>query len=345
MNLLTATHRVNRLQRLKRRPAVAHALRAASRFGERLGNQFGAAITYFSVLAIIPTIMFAFAGLGFTLDVLRPELLGTVRGWIENATGGNEQVHGLLDNYLANWRAVGIVAVISALYTAQGWIGNLKDAVRTMVRDDVADRQKQSFPVRVVTNVVTLLGVLIGVLVAVALSVLGTSMQSWAVEVLQLPSWVTPLMVIIPLLAAVGALWLIFMWLFTLLPAEPIPGTAKVRGSLLGAVPAAILLHVATLLIDAFSGSPTAALFGPVIAIMLAMNLFARLTLFVAAWLGTYERRSVLDPVPRAELEEDNGAPRANETRDAVVTLVVTAGIIGGTLLGVRRWEERKGDL
>ena len=36
---------------------VAHLLRAVDRFSSRLGNQFAAAITYFSVLAIVPVLL------------------------------------------------------------------------------------------------------------------------------------------------------------------------------------------------------------------------------------------------------------------------------------------------
>lgn len=38
------------LTRLRRRPLIAHLERAAVRFNDRLGLQFAAAITYFSVL-------------------------------------------------------------------------------------------------------------------------------------------------------------------------------------------------------------------------------------------------------------------------------------------------------
>lgn len=40
--------------KVQRNPVIAHLLRAAERFNDRLGNQFGAAITYFSFLSMIP---------------------------------------------------------------------------------------------------------------------------------------------------------------------------------------------------------------------------------------------------------------------------------------------------
>ncbi len=49
------------IERIKAWPSVAHLLRAAERFNDRLGSQFGAAITYFSFLSLIPILMVSFA--------------------------------------------------------------------------------------------------------------------------------------------------------------------------------------------------------------------------------------------------------------------------------------------
>lgn len=53
--------------RIQRQPVIAHLIRAAERFNDRLGNQFGAAITYFSFLSMIPVLMVSFAAAGFIL--------------------------------------------------------------------------------------------------------------------------------------------------------------------------------------------------------------------------------------------------------------------------------------
>lgn len=52
---------ISAVNKTVRQPIVAHLLRAAERFNDRLGNQFGAAITYFSFLSLIPIMMVAFA--------------------------------------------------------------------------------------------------------------------------------------------------------------------------------------------------------------------------------------------------------------------------------------------
>ena len=70
------------------KPAIAHVLRAVERFNNRLGCQFGAAITYFSVLAIIPIMLSLARPLGFVLTVLRPDLIDDVTPWPPGALGG-----------------------------------------------------------------------------------------------------------------------------------------------------------------------------------------------------------------------------------------------------------------
>jgi membrane protein len=103
---------------------VAHIIRAAERFNDRLGNQFGAAITYFSFLSMIPILMVSFAAAGFVLashptllqdifdkillNVSDPTLAATLKNTINTA--------------VQQRTAVGIVGLLVALYPAlTGW--------------------------------------------------------------------------------------------------------------------------------------------------------------------------------------------------------------------------------
>ncbi len=61
---LKKRHRNSR--KVQRNPIIAHLLRATEQFNDRMGNQFGAAIT-FSFLSMIPILMVSFAAAGFVL--------------------------------------------------------------------------------------------------------------------------------------------------------------------------------------------------------------------------------------------------------------------------------------
>lgn len=321
------------------RPGPAHLMRAVQRFGQRLGNQFGAAITYFLVLAVMPIAMVSLASIGFVLDVARPELLPEVTEQIEAFTAGNESLTKTLEGYLLDWQAVGIIGILTGLYTGQGFIGNLGAAVRAQLHDDFDDAvPEKSFVAKVLGNVVTLIGLIIGLLLAVALTVVGTGLRSMIADLLGLSGFAASLLFIVPVILTFGAAWMIFWFLFTMLPERPVDKQAKNRGSLIGATAFLILINFSTVLVNLFSGNKAAGVFGSIIAIMLTLNVFARIILFIAAWIGTAK-----PPRPREE-EPEYRFVEPKVQAQSLGALITGAGIVALTLLGFKRFEERRSD-
>lgn len=58
-----------RIQTILAHPVAQHLQRAITRFTERKGGLLAAAITYFSVLSLVPILMLFFAGFGFVMTV------------------------------------------------------------------------------------------------------------------------------------------------------------------------------------------------------------------------------------------------------------------------------------
>ncbi|WP_181273408.1 YhjD/YihY/BrkB family envelope integrity protein [Brevibacterium oceani] len=318
------------------RPGPAHLMRAVQRFGQRLGNQFGAAITYFLVLAVMPIAMVSLASIGFVLDVARPDLLSMATEQIESFTAGNSSLTEQLESYLLDWQGVGIIGIITGLYTGQGFIGNLGAAVRAQLHEDFDDVVEKSFVKKILNNVVTLIGLIVGLLIAVALTVVGTGLRSVIADLLGLGGFAGSLLFIVPLLLVFAAAWLIFMFLFTMLPEKPVDKRAKIRGSLIGAVAFVILINFSTVLINLFSGNKAAGVFGSIIAIMLTLNVFARIVLFIAAWIGTANPPRLQEEEPEYRFVE----PKVQA--QSLGALLAGAGIVTLTLLGFRRWEEHR---
>ena len=77
-------------------PWLDHMVRAGARYTDRHGDHYAAAITYFSVLALVPLLMIAFAIAGFALRA-QPELLDQLRVGITTA------VPGALGDTLLTW--------------------------------------------------------------------------------------------------------------------------------------------------------------------------------------------------------------------------------------------------
>lgn len=296
--------------KITERPMIAHLLRAFKRFGTRLGNQFGAAITYFSVLAIVPIVMFAFSVLGFFLIVVDPGLMDQLMDQIRSATAGmdhdtQQKLVDMIGDSMRHWAAIGIVGLLSAMYSGAGWMGNLKNAVRAQWRPNFdLSATKQNFFIKTVTNFAILIGFLIMVVVTFALASIATALADNIVGWMGLEHlvWLTPVLRILPILVSIATGWLLFMYLYLVLPETKESGWAVRRGALIGAIGLAVLQYLTSFLMAKFSSNPAAAVFGPVIVLMLFFNVFARLILFVAAWIGTAEH-DVVEATDEAQSE------------------------------------------
>jgi membrane protein len=321
-----------RIKRLERRPWIAHMIRAVERYISRLGSQFAAATSYFSVLALVPILMVAFSITGFVLTIVQPGLLNDVADVFAEALPSSvpathAQILGVVNKALSSFWAIGIVGLVVGLYTGAKWMGHLKNAVRTQWRPGFDLRpEKINIVVKTLGNLVLLVGLLVGLAVMIGLSSLSTSLANTVVDWLGLSdqAWIAPLLRITSLVVSVGAGWLIFMYMYIVLPETREPWHAVRRGALLGSIALVALQFVASYLISAFQGNAAAAVFGPVIVLMLFFNLFAQLVLFVAAWIATAEHEAV--PTPEVEpTAEPAGAPETAEPQVNVVPETMAA--------------------
>jgi membrane protein len=348
------------LERLKAKPWVAHLLRAVERFASRLGDQFGAAITYFSVLALIPVLLFAFAVLGFVLTVLRPDLINNIVDAFAGAVGtvdlaAKQQLVGLVSDTLGNWRGVGIVALLSAIYSGAGWMDSLKKGVRAQWRRNFNVAENQGNIIKwTLVNLVTLVGMIVLIAVTFALASISTALADDLVRLIGLDQigWLSPVLRIVPIIFSVGAGWLLFMYLFTVLPEEREPWPVVRRGALIGAIGLGVLQYSTGLLFNLFGQNRAASIFGPVIVLMLFFNIFAQLILFVAAWIATTSQEAVpateekvrFPLTPAGEQPDEEGGGTGDGSKPVMVPQPVAvrsvqvglgAGYVTGAATGV----------
>ncbi|MDO5285845.1 MAG: YihY/virulence factor BrkB family protein [Actinomycetia bacterium] len=281
---------------LRRNRKVAHLLRAVERYQSRLGSQFAAAITYFSVLAMVPILMFAFSLLGLTVVVLDPTLIARATAMLQHQLGSAEtaeQATRVITSTLASWREVGTIAVIPAAYAGAGWVGNIKRAVDAMWRDsfDITG-ERPNIIVDTVRNLVILVGLVLLGAVTMVISVGFTAAKNLLLRLLGwtdpvLASWTTTA---VGMLVSLLVGWLLFVYLYTVLPAIRRSFRAVSRGALFGSLGLILLQYGAGLLIPVFSRNRAIVIFGPVIVAILSLNLFAVLVMLGAAWTATSER-------------------------------------------------------
>ncbi|HET8589290.1 MAG TPA: inner membrane protein YhjD [Nakamurella sp.] len=281
-------------RRLSARPGVAHLVRAGERFGDRMGNQFAAAITYFSFLSLVPILMVAFSAAGFFLS-FRPDLVGELKVQVTAFVPGKlaDSVGGIIDQAVQQRLTVGIIGLLVAAYSGLSWMGNVRDAVQAQWRPqwERATEARQNYWMDRLSDLISLLGLAVAVLVSFTLTAIGSSAQDLVVGWLGLEqfAWLRPALTVGPIVVAILADVLIFAWIYTILPykAYRAHGRTLLIGSLAMAVCFEVLKAGLTLLVSRISTSPSGAVFGSVIGLLFFFNLVARIFLFVAAWLAT----------------------------------------------------------
>lgn len=315
---------------------VRHVKRAAARFGERLGSQFAAAITYFSFLALVPILMVAFSAAGFVLNS-RPDLLTQLRDKVAQQIPGDlsSTINMALDHAISARVSVGIIGLVIALYSGIGWMGNVRQAVQAQWRPDFDDDQEianTSFLKNLWTNLWMLAGLGLALVISLALSSVGSAFATQIVKALGLShiGWLQPVISVVSIALAIAADVLIFMWVYSMLPPKHMKGTreALIRGSLIAAVGFEVLKFALTnILPNALSGGASGAVFGPIIGLLAFFNLVATLVLFTAAWISTAEGG------PRKKDPDDAEANAIQEP--AVIVHEVVSRPKVGVLLGV----------
>ena len=297
-------------------PFVHHASLAAQRFFGRFGVQFSAAITYFSVLSMVPILMVAFAALGLTATLLRPDFAEGVQGWLAtnlDIEGGGvlgDQIVAIIDQAFHSWQAVGLVGLAGAAWAGAKWVMHLQIGVRMQLRPtfeaqpevDVVDVRHETLGF--LWRLGRELGILFGLFLLVALTFVASSLvtvlRRFTAGVL---SWIgvpAPEVgtIVVSLLVTVGGAFALFWFLFTVMPENRPPIIVRVQGASIGAIGLAAMDYAAGFLLGGFADGPAVAVFGSVIVLMLFLNMFAGLVLVVAAWIATHPANDAYAPDP-----------------------------------------------
>ncbi|MCU5773813.1 inner membrane protein YhjD [Erwiniaceae bacterium BAC15a-03b] len=293
----TVDHSITRLSRLvswfQAIPAVAHFIRAGERFNDRLGSQFGAAITYFSFLSLIPILMVSFAAVGFILashpDLLT-ELINKIVSNISDPTLATT-LKNTVNTAIQQRTTVGLTGLLIALYSGISWMGNLREAIRAQSRDvwerNPTDKEKIYF--KYSRDFISLTGLVLALIITLSLTSVAGAAQALIVSALGLDhiEWLRPAMTVIALSISIFANYLLFLWIFWILPRHKPRKKALFRGTLLAAIGFEIIKFIMTLTLPKLASSPSGAAFGSVLGLMAFFYFFARLTLFCAAWIAT----------------------------------------------------------
>ncbi|MFD4468396.1 inner membrane protein YhjD [Rhodococcus sp. NPDC058505] len=324
-------------------PWLDHALRAGGRYQENRGDYFAAGITYFSVFALFPILMVAFAVSGFVL-VQNPEVLDSIHDAVTKAMPGDlgDQINALIDSAIAARATVGVLGLLTAAYSGLGWMANVREALSAMW----AQRHPSSgFVATKLRDLSKLLGLFLALVLSVGLSVLAEGgVTRTVLEFLGIDDigWVQTLVQVGTSLLAVLMTWILFTWVIARLPREPVTLRSAARAALIAAVGFEVFKRVGVIYLQSVTGGPAGSTFGPIIGLLVFIYFTARLLLLSTAWAATAhenERRAFVPPPDPVVI--DVAAPPAPR-RATLTEAAVLLGTGAAAALGVGGWLRRR---
>lgn len=296
------------LQRYRLRyPWLDHLVRAGQSYTAHHGDHYAAAITFFSVLSLVPLLMIAFAAAGFVLAG-NPELLRHLQDQIQASApaGLGPTLDQVIVGAINSRSGVGIVGLLGALYSGLGWMSNLREALTAQWRSTTQGErppEPEGFLRRKVFDLLALLSLGLALVASFALTGVGTAFASVVLNALGLGQVIGARLVLVALAvaASVAGMWLVFLWVIARLPREPVPLRSATRAAWFGAVGFEVLKQAFAIYLDSITNSPTGRLFGPVIGLMVFAYFVSRFLLFLTAWAAVASA-----PVP----EDQQQVPR-----------------------------------
>ena len=268
---------------------LAHLSRAAVRYVEQRGNHFAAAITFFSILTAVPLLMIAFAVAGYVLS-FNPELLTELENSIARSVpeGLSHAVTPIIETAIDQRNAVAGFGLVAALYSGIWWMSNVREAVSAqwaLPPPNPAALQRLLF------DLAALVGLGVALTTSFAVTVIGTGLADAVLGLIGAPDdgWARTLFRAVGVLLSLATDWLVFLWAITRLPRTDVPMPGAARAALLGAVGLEGLKQGMAIYLATVTESPSGAVFGSLLGLLLFAYLVARFVLFVTAWAATVE--------------------------------------------------------
>ncbi|MFC3891865.1 inner membrane protein YhjD [Lentzea rhizosphaerae] len=316
-----------------------HVMLAYERYTERYGTHYAAAVTYFSVLSLVPILMIGFAIAGFVLQS-QPDLLAELRTAIAEAVPDenlSKQINEAVNTALDSKGTVGIIGLLGAAYSGLGWMGNLRDALTAQW-----GHAKENLPFlgTLWRDLLALIGLGLAIVLSFGITALGSGFADQVLVWLGLDDagWARALVKIASILLSLLANWMVFLWVLARLPRKPVGWRSALRGALAAAIGFEVLKQAATIFLSFVTSSPTSAAFGSVIGVLVFANLVAQFLLFITAWTATAKENrepEVVAAPPPAVI-----SPVVSVRSGPAPSLMLGVGAVMGALLGLR-WRRR----
>lgn len=330
--------------RLRSRHAgLDHLVRAGERYLETNGNHYAAAITYFSMLALVPLLMIAFASFALVLQS-NPDLLARLTAQIGRALppGLVQPLSGVIDQAISSATTVGLIGLVFALVAGLGWMTNFRDALSVQWGHD--QQPSGSYLRGLVGDLISLVGLGLAVALSLGLTVVaggGFAGQLLAMLGLGDAGWAAWLLTLLALVVALLADFLVFVWVFARLPREPVTWRSSITAAAAAAVGLEIIKRVMVVYLAAVTRTPAGLAFGPILGVLIFVFTVSQFLLFLTAWAATARENQVdrPPPAPSPAVIQPVVTVRSGPGPGAVTGLLGVGALAGA--LGYRLLEHR----
>jgi membrane protein len=219
-----------------------------------------------------------------------------------------------------------VIGLVGLALTGLSWIDNLRTALDTLWGNELP---QQSFLKRKLADALVLFGLGLGLVVTVGITAGGTALGHrllvWThTDGITGAGTATALLAIV---LAIGGNMLIYAWVLIRIPDAPVTRRTAFRTSMLAAIGFEILKLIGTYYIARIGKSPAYSAIGPLVGVLVFINLVSRYSLFCAAWAATAADAADLgEPVGQPVAGPPVPPARAGFSPAAVAAGLVTAG-------------------
>ena len=326
-------------------PWFDHATRMIDRYIRCGGWQYGAAITYFSVMSIVPLLMLVFAAAGFVLNS-QPRMIDGIDSFLREYLGGDAAAPfmSLIMEAMDQRSMVLGLGAFTAMWTGTNWMVNLRFGTSAVW---LADARGPNFFISKLRDLVELIGLMVVLLIAFSVTTVQTSAVADRIVAYLGLTHVPGVGVGLSLAAlavAVLANIIALAWIMKAVPNVAVPWSLVWQPALVGAVILELFKRAASAIAIFFFNYPVGVVFGPAIALMVLLFIVWQIVLLCTAWSATSDgaREFVELEAPQPAVLHMMGV-RARRAPIATVVALLCASAATAAV-GVRRLRYSKTD-
>ena len=260
----------------------------------RHGDHLAAAVTFFTVLALVPLLMLAVSVVGFVLSSSQ-SVFAEMESAITLALPlpVSTEVVNVVHVVVAERGTLGVLGLAAAAVSGWSWISHLRDAVTALLGRPCPECRWHHAH----SDVVALLGIGLALAVSFALATLTGAMGARLLDLLGVTSTFGPRAVLAvgSIVIGIAANWLVVAWGLAHLPRPARSLRPLLPAALVAAVGLAVLQQLGGLYLRLLGTSPALSTLGAVIGLLLIVYLVVRWLFLVTVWTDTRAPESVSD--------------------------------------------------